>query len=112
MRPRSLSILALPLAALAIAGCGGGGGDSTTTPTTTEATTTALTKEELIARGDSICAEVNAAVGTVGESSEEGTSQVGQVADLYIGMVESLKGIGAPDDTAGYSGFISTGEEL
>ncbi len=111
MRPRNLSILALLLAALAIAGCGGGSSDSTTTPTTTEATTT-LTKEELIARGDSICAEVNAAVGTVGENTEEGASQVGQVADLYIGMVESLKGIGTPDDTAGYSEFISTGEEL
>ncbi len=113
MRPRNCLILALPLAALAIAGCGGGGSDSTTTaPVTTAATTTALTKEELIARGDSICAEVNAAVGTVGESSGEGTSQVGQVADLYVGMIESLKGLGAPDDATGYPEFISAGEEL
>ena len=79
---------------------------------TTEATTTALTKEELISRGDSICAEVNAAVGTVGENTEAGNSQVGQVADLYIGMVESLKGLGTPDDTTGYSEFIYAGEEL
>jgi hypothetical protein len=112
MRPRNFLILAILLAALAIAGCGGGGGDSTTASASTEATTTALSKEELISRGDSICAEVNAAVGTVGESSEEGTSQVGQVADLYTGMVESLKGLGTPDDTAGYSEFISAGEEL
>jgi uncharacterized membrane protein YgcG len=111
MRPRNLTIFALPLVALAIAGCGGGGSDSTTTAATTAATTTALTKEELIARGDSICAEVNAAVGTVGQSSEEG-SQVSQVADLYIGMVESLKDIGTPDDTSGYSEFINAGEEL
>jgi hypothetical protein len=114
MRPRNLSLLALPVAALAIAGCGGGGGSSTSAPTTaaTTTTTSALTKEELISRGDSICAEVNAAVGTVGAGSEEGTSQVGQVADLYIGMVESLKGIGTPEDSAGYSEFISAGEEL
>lgn len=112
MRPRNCLILAVPLAALAIAGCGGGSDSTTSAPVTTAATTTALTKEELISRGDSICAEVNAAVGTVGLSSSEGTSQVGQVADLYIGMIESLKGLGAPDDAAGYSEFIATGEEL
>jgi hypothetical protein len=113
MRPRSLTILALPLAALAVTGCGGGGsGDSTSTATTAAVTTSAPTKEELISRGDSICAEVNAAVGTVGESSEEGNSQVGQVADLYVGMIESLKGIGAPEDATGYSEFIAAGEEL
>jgi uncharacterized membrane protein YgcG len=112
MRPRNCLILALPLAALAIAGCGGGSDSTASAPVTTAATTTALTKEELIARGDSICAEVNAAVGTVGLSSGEGTSQVGQVADLYIGMIESLKGLGVPDDAAGYSEFIATGEEL
>jgi hypothetical protein len=106
-----LSFVAAPLAALAIAGCGGGGG-STSTPVTAAATTTAPTKEELISRGDSICAEVNAAVGTVGASSEEGASQVGQVADLYVGMVESLKGIGAPEESAGYSEFIAAAEEL
>lgn len=111
MRPRNLTILALPLAALAVAGCGGGSSDSTSAPTAA-AETSALTKEELISRGDSICAEVNAAVGTVGESSEEGTSQVGQVADLYTGMIESLKGIGVPEDASGYSEFIAAGEEL
>jgi hypothetical protein len=106
-----LTILALFLAALAVAGCGGGSSDSTSAPATTAETST-LTKEELISRGDSICAEVNAAVGTVGESSEEGTSQVGQVADLYTGMIESLKGIGVPADAGGYSEFIAAGEEL
>lgn len=102
----------MPLAALAIAGCGGGSDSTTSAPVTTAATTTALTKEELISRGDSICAEVNAAVGSVDLSSSEGTSQVGQVADLYIGMIESLKGLGAPDEAAGYSEFIAAGEEL
>jgi outer membrane murein-binding lipoprotein Lpp len=112
MRLRNLTLVAVPLAALVIAGCGGGGSDSTSTPVSTVATTTAPSKEELISRGDAICAEVNAAVGTVGQSSEEGASQVGQVADLYIGMVESLKGIGAPEESAGYAEFIAAAEEL
>ena len=66
--PRRLLVI-LPLAALAIAGCGGGSSDSTTTPVETTEATTALSKEELIAQGDAICAEVNAAVGTVGSTS-------------------------------------------
>jgi hypothetical protein len=105
----------LPLVALAIAGCGGGGGgDSTATPPpeTTEATT-ALSKEELIAQGDGICAEVNAAVGTVGSTSSEASGQAVQVAGLYDGMIERLKGLGAPsDESAGYPEFISSAEAL
>jgi uncharacterized membrane protein YgcG len=112
MRTRTRILLALPLAALAIAGCGGGDDDSTATTAPVTETTTTLSKEELISRGDAVCAEVNAAVGTVGTSSPEGTSQVGQVADLYIGMVESLKALGTPDDAAGYPEFIAAGEEL
>lgn len=111
MRLRNLT-LAAPLAALVIAGCGGGGSDSTSTPVSTAATTTAPSKEELISRGDAICAEVNAAVGTVGQGGEAGTSQVGQVADLYIGMVEGLEGMGVPEDTTGYPEFIASAEDL
>jgi hypothetical protein len=106
-------LLALPIAALAIAGCGGGGSDSTaTTAATTEATTTALTKAELIEQGDAICAEVNAAVGTVGSSSAETGSPAAQVADLYGGMVASLKNLGTPGETDGYAEFSSAAEEL
>ena len=105
----------LPLIALAIAGCGGGdGGDSTAAaPVETTEATTALSKEELIAQGDAICAEVNAAVGTVGSTSSGATGQAAQVADLYSGMVERLKGLGTPsDDSAGYAEFISAAEAL
>jgi len=102
------------LVALAIAGCGGDDdGDSTAAPPveTIEATT-ALSKEELLAQGDAICAEVNAAVGTVGSTSSA-TAQAAQVADLYNGMVERLKGLGAPsDDSTGYPEFIAAAEEL
>jgi hypothetical protein len=113
MRARTF-LIALPLAALAIAGCGGGGGSDSTASTAASATTetTALSKEELISQGDAVCAEVNAAVGTVGASSAESSSQVSQVADLYTGMVESLKNLGAPEDPSGYSEFIAAAEEL
>jgi hypothetical protein len=111
--PRQL--LPIPvLLALALAGCGGGGDDSTAAaPVETIEATTALSKEELIAQGDGICAEVNAAVGTVGSTSSEASGQAAQVAGLYGGMVERLKGLGAPsDDSAGYVEFIASAEAL
>lgn len=104
----------LPIAALAIAGCGGGGSDdSTTTPVETTEATTALSKEELITQGDAICAEVNAAVGSAGSTSSEAGEEVVQVAGLYSGMVERLKALGPPsDESEGYSEFISSAEAL
>jgi len=98
---------------LAIVGCGGGGDDSTaTTAAPTEATTTALSKAELIEQGDAICAEVNAAVGTVGASSAETGSPAAQVADLYGGMIASLTNLGTPAETDGYAEFSSAADEL
>ncbi|HET8861755.1 MAG TPA: hypothetical protein VFM94_00715 [Solirubrobacterales bacterium] len=108
-------LLPIPvLLALALAGCGGGGDDSTAAaPVETTEATTVLSKEELIAQGDGICAEVNAAVGTVGSTSSEASGQAAQVAGLYGGMVERLKGLGAPsDDSAGYAEFIAAAEVL
>jgi hypothetical protein len=104
-------ILAVPLAALAIAGCGGDDDSAdTTAATTTEAT--ALTKAELIAQGDAICAEVNAAIGSVAGSGAEVPQQITQVADLYIGMVENIKDLGAPEEEVGYAEFIAAADEL
>ena|GEM_PF-342053 len=106
-------LFALPIVALAIAGCGGGGDDSTASaPATTEATTTALSKSELTEQGDAICAEVNAAVGTVGASSAETGSPAAQVADLYSGMIASLKNLGTPAETDGYAEFSDAADEL
>jgi hypothetical protein len=107
--------MSLPLVALAIAGCGGGsdGGSTAAAPAETTEATTALSKEELIAQGDAICAEVNAAVGTVGSTNSTATGQAAQVAGLYAGMVERLKGLGAPsDDSTGYPEFIASAEAL
>ncbi len=103
--------IALPLAALAIAGCGGGGDDSTSTAATTEATV-ALSKAELISQGDAICAEINKAVGALGVSGAEVPEQITQTANLYTGMVDSIKDLGTPDDDAGYAEFIAAAEEL
>jgi hypothetical protein len=112
MRPSKTLILALPLAALAIAGCGGGEDDSTasTAVATTEAA--ALSRAELISQGDAICAEVNAAVGSVAGSGAEVPDQIIQVSDLYLGMVASLKDLGTPEDAAGYPEFIAAADEF
>ncbi len=105
-------IAALPIAALLVSGCGGGGDDSTESVATTTAAPTALTQAELIERGDAICGEVNAAVGTVGASSTETESPAGRVAGLYGGMVDSLKGLGTPQETEGYAEFAAAADEL
>lgn len=104
------------LLALAIAGCGGGGGGDTETSTPTVEEPTALTKDELLQQGDGICAEVNAAVGAL-SGSETPESSPGdsteKVANLYIGMVERLQDLGAPEgEEADYAKFMEAGEEL
>jgi hypothetical protein len=102
------------VAALLIAGCGGGGGDdsSESTATATAAAPRALSKAELIEQGDAICAEVNAAVGSVGSSEAENSSPASQAADLYSGMVASINNLGTPQETEGYAEFSSAAEEL
>lgn len=97
------------LAALAIAGCGGGGDDSTEASATAEAPP-ALSKAELISQGDAICAEVNAAVGSLGGS--EAPAQAAQVSDLYTGMVDSIERLGVPEEEAGYPELLAAAEEL
>jgi len=112
MSLRRIWIVALPVAALLIAGCGGGGDDESTESTaTTTAAPTALSKAELIEQGDAICGEVNAAVGSAG-SGEEGSGATAQVADLYSGMIASLNNLGTPQETEGYAEFSEAAEEL
>jgi hypothetical protein len=103
------------LAALLIAGCGGGG-DETETSTPTVEEPVALTKDELIEQGDGVCAEVNAAVGALSGSETPESTQgdsTEKVANLYIGMVERLQDLGAPEgEEADYAKFMEVGEEL
>jgi hypothetical protein len=105
--------LALPLAALALAGCGGGGGGSTSTPTTTTETT-ALSKADLVSQGDAICAEVNKAVGAAEIVTAEGelAALATKTSGLYMGMAESIKGLGTPSDGTGYPEFIAAADKL
>lgn len=113
MRTPLRRLALLPVAALALAGCGGGGGDETTAasvPTVEESPS--LSKQELIQQGDAICAEVNAAVGTVDASEAGSADQVSQAADLYSGMVERLKGLGTPEEDAGYTEFTAAADAL
>ncbi|HVO53400.1 MAG TPA: hypothetical protein VMT37_03205 [Solirubrobacterales bacterium] len=116
LRPPLLLLAALALAVFAFSGCGGGGSDATTDATeatTTEETKPALTKAELIKQGDALCAETNTAVGSVGSSAAEPSSQVSQVANLYTSMVSSLEGLGNPKEGASeYMKVTSAGEQL
>jgi len=113
MRARN-SLIVLPLIALGIAGCGGGGDEDTTASTSAVTTTAApaLSKEDLIAQGDAICAEVNAALSAVESNTASSESRVAQVADLYVGMVNSLQALGTPTDDAGYDEVLSTADDL
>jgi hypothetical protein len=108
--PKTLTLVTA-LTALALAGCGGGGDDSTAT-TATVAAPAPLSKADLIAQGDAICGEVNAAVGSLGSSESEASEQTTQAADLYVGMVERIKDLGPPDDEAGYNDVIAAADEL
>ncbi len=118
MRPSKYLTIALSLAALLVlvaAGCGGGGG-SDSTAAETDATVEAapkLTKAELIAQGDAICGEVNAAVGSVGSSAASTQNQIEQVATLYTGMVSSIEDLGAPkEEPAEYAEFSAAAKQL
>jgi hypothetical protein len=112
-RPSKYLSIAAVLAAMALTGCGGGGGETTAAikPATTE-TAPALTKAELIAQGDGICGEVNAAVGSVAASESGVPNEIAQVSTLYMGMVERLKDLGTPQEDEGYAEFIAAADEL
>lgn len=116
-RPGNKTILLLlaALAAALIAGCGGGGGEETTETTATTEEPRKLTKAELIEQGDDICAETNAAVGAL--SSEVEASSIPETAEktsnLYIGMVERLQELGAPEGAeSSFTSFMEAAEEF
>src|SRR6478735_7990311 len=98
MRPSRYLPIAAVLAALTLAGCGGGGGSTTAAEQTTTESKPTPTKSQLITQGDGICAEVNAAVGSVGASESGVPNEIAQVSTLYSGMVERLKDLGAPKE--------------
>jgi hypothetical protein len=110
-----LATLAVPIAALAVAGCGGGGGDtSEATQAKVQEAPAKLTKAEYIASGDGICGEVNSAVGSIDTSETEAasTEKTAEVASLYTGMIERLTKLGTPSEMDGYAEFSEAAEEL
>lgn len=113
MKARIWLPVVVALGGLGVVGCGGGGDEAeTTAPVTTTTPIATLTKEDLLAQGDAVCAEVNAAVGSVSSTNADTAARVAQEAGLYEGMVERLKGLGMPDDATGYEEFIGAADAL
>jgi hypothetical protein len=116
MRRRRTTIAAmtaaLTAAALLVAGCGGGGSDSSSTTAKAPKEPAALSKAELISQGDAICAEVNAALGSLGGTEGEANELTIQTANLYTGMVERLTELGAPKEEEGYAEFSEAAQTL
>jgi hypothetical protein len=117
MRPRHivLALSALLALALVVAGCGGGGSSSESSTVARKPKVESapkLSKAQFIAQGDSICAEVNTAIGGIGETEADTTSQTTQISNLYTGLVQSLQQLGQPSETTGYSEFMGAAEEL
>lgn len=89
---------------IGVAGCGGDDSGDAPAPAPVETTTTDtapsdLTQDELIAQGDDICAEVNAAVGSIDSSTTADPSiQETQIADIYSGLAQRLEELGTPTD--------------
>lgn len=116
-RPGNKTILLLLalLVSLVAAGCGGGGDETTDATVATTEEPQKLSKAELIEQGDDICAEVNAAVGAL--SSEVEASSIPETSEktsnLYIGMVERLQELGAPEGAeSSFTSFMEAAEEL
>jgi uncharacterized membrane protein YgcG len=111
---RAICLTGVFAALLVVSGCGGGDDSLPETPvlTPTAESPTTLSKDDFISQADGICAEVNAAVGTVDASSTDAASAISQKADLYSGMLERIKSLGQPDDDTGLSDFYSAGDDL
>lgn len=109
----ALALCLLVLAPAGLAACGGGDEEASAPVTTPEPAPSALIQAELISAGDTICAEINAAVGTIqtSETSDE-TIKATQIADLYSGLAERLDGLGIPTDGDPPVDVIATAEAL
>ncbi|MFZ9669451.1 MAG: hypothetical protein ACO3CR_06320 [Solirubrobacterales bacterium] len=105
-------VLAVSAVGAVLAACGGG--DSESDPVQTEKPTeVVLTQDELIAEADGICAEVNAAIGTI-DSAEaaDATEQAAQRADIYDGLADRLEELGNPSDGSPPTAVIAAARAL
>ena len=100
-------------AALLLAACGGGGDEEAAAPSTEAPTEVVLTLDELISEADGVCAEVNAAIGTI-DSSEaaDETLRAAQRADIYQGLADRLEELGTPSDGSPPTAVIAAARAL
>jgi hypothetical protein len=105
-------IAAVPL--VAFGGCGDDDDSASETPvlTPTVSEPAPLSRENFITAADGICAEVNAALGTLASSDTDTSTVSEQRADLYEGMMERIEGLGTPTDDAGITDFLDAGNAL
>lgn len=92
----------------------GGGDDETPVPATTSTTTEeeALTKADLIQQGDEICAEINAALGSIAASTADETTKSSQITDLFDGLAQQLGELGTPSDGDPPTDLIAAAQDL
>jgi hypothetical protein len=112
---KTILLLLSVLVAVAVAGCGGGGDETTDSTAATTEEPQKLTKSELIEQGDDICAETNAAVGALSSEVEAGSlpETTEKTSNLYIGMVEGLQELGAPEGAeSSFTSFMEAAEEF
>ena len=107
-------LVLLALAPVGLSACGGDS-DEPAVPTTVEEPTavTVLTQAELISAGDGICAEINAAVGSI-QASETSDDELkaSQIADLYAGLGTRLEELGTPSDGEAPTAVIEAAQAL
>jgi hypothetical protein len=112
---RNAAILLLALIGTAgVAGCGGGDEEEPPAPAPVEQPEDSpeLTRGELISEGDRYCAEVNAAVGTIGTSTADDSLKESQVAEIYDGLADDLESLGTPTEGDAPTDVIDAAREL
>ncbi len=112
--PTQIAVAALLVAsAWLVAACGGGDDEAPDPAASGEPIDVVLTRDELISEADQVCAEVNAAVGTIdtSEAADE-TLRAAQRADLYEGLADRLEALGNPSDGSPPTAVISAARAL
>jgi hypothetical protein len=101
-------IIALLIFAPLIAGCGGGGSSEAADATAEDAS---LSKAEFTAKADALCAKTYEAIDSL-QPSGEFVAEAKQVTTLYMGLIDDLEGLGAPEESADYSAFLASAKAL